>query len=723
MSIQPLEKFKPEQEGDLQAFFYPDSIAVIGASQNPIKPNGIPLYLLSIFGYGGDVYPINPKYDRVGGLKCYPSILDLEKPVDLAIIGVASDQAMNVLRECAVKKVKAAIVFTSGFAEIGEKGRLEQLAMKKLAEESGMRILGPNCLGVLNYYNGSMASFFYHEERNDLFHPKKLSFVTQSGGLGGIIYQMIVQMSIGFNYFVSTGNEADVSFAEVIDYLAGRDEVSIIAGYLEGLQGDGKLFVEACRKALEKRKMVTMLKVGRTASGAAAAASHTGALAGEDAVYDGVFRQCGVLRADNVEQMNALIALHSTGRFPAGKRMAIITISGGGGVVVADKCPEYDLQVVRLADHTQDNLREFFPTYGSVGNPVDLTSKLVTNSSLFQRALRLVMEDPRVDVGGFFYNLETPTPEAVSKIIEVYQEIKKPLIIFTWPTGQDHALEAKNKLVQAGVPVIENIPGGLWAISALADWMQKGKEPAGSVAYTAGMEQKKSLAVINQKNSMDERVITEWRSKRILEAYGIQVTREALAVTADAAVAAAADIGYPVALKIMSPDLPHKTDAGGVILNIADPKGVEEAYRLITEKVRRYKPEAFIEGVLVQEMLKPGLEILVGIKKDPIFGPVVVVGFGGIFVEVLKDVAMRVAPLREEDARAMINELKAKILFEGVRGQLPRDVDALVSALMKVSRLAVELEEVIDEMDINPLILYEKNSGVIAADALFMRKP
>ncbi len=722
MSMQPLERFKPEQDDDLQAFFYPDSIAVIGASQNPIKPNGIPLYLLSIFGYGGDVFPVNPKYDRVGGLKCYPSILDLEVPVDLAIIGVAAAQAMKVLKECAIKKVKAAIVFTSGFAETGEEGLLEQREMKKLAEESGMRILGPNCLGVLNYYNGSMASFFYHEERNDLFYPKALSFVTQSGGLGGIIYQMIVQMSIGFNYFVSSGNEADVSYAEVVNYLAGRDEVSIIAGYLEGLQGDGKLFIEACRKALEREKMVTMLKVGRTASGAAAAASHTGALAGEDAVYDGVFRQCGVQRADNVEQMNALIALYVTGRFPAGKRMAVITISGGGGVVVADKCPEYDLEVVRLTDITQERLRGFFPTYGAVGNPVDLTSKLVTDSTLFQRALRLVMEDPNIDVGGFFYNLETPTPEAVKKIIEVYQEIKKPLIIFTWPSGQDYALKAKNELVRAGVPVIENIPGGLWAISALADWVQKVKEPAVISVSNCGMEQKKSLAIINQQNSPDDRTITEWRSKIILESYGIPVTREYLAVTAADAVAAAAGIGYPVALKIMSPDLPHKTDAGGVVLNIVDPAGVEEAHRTIIEKAGLYNPEAFIEGVLVQEMLKPGLEIIIGIKKDPIFGPVVVVGFGGIFVEVLRDAAMRVAPLREEDARSMIDELKGKALFKGVRGQMPRDVDALVSILMKVSRLAVELEESIDEMDINPLILYEKGAGAVAADALFVRK-
>ena len=722
MSIQPMQNLNSERENDLHAFFYPNSIAVIGASQTPRKPNGIPLYLLSMFGYQGDVYPVNPKYDRVGGLKCYPSILDLDAPIDLAIIGVAEAQAMKVLKECAEKQVKAAIVFTSGFAEVSEEGRSKQVEMEKLAVKSGMRILGPNCLGILNYYNGSMASFFYNQERNDLFHPEKLSFITQSGGLGGIIYQMVIQLSIGFNYFVSTGNEADVSFAEVMKYLTERDEVSIIAGYLEGLQGDGKLFVEACRNALEKRKLVTILKVGRTASGAAAAASHTGALVGSDAVYDGLFKQYGVSRADDVEQMNALIALYATGRLPAGKRMAVITISGGGGVVVTDKCPEYGLQVVSLTEKTQQSLREFFPAYGAVGNPVDLTAQLFVDAELFQRALRLVMQDPEIDVGGFFYNLEMPDPEAVKKIIEVYNEIKKPLIVFTWPTGQDYALEAKNNLVRAGVPVIEHVPSGLWAISALADWVQKTKKPRIYPVYTAGKEKEKCLGLINPDQSETVGAMTEWRSKLVLETYGIPVTREILAVTREDVLQAAAEIGYPVALKIMSTDLLHKTEAGGVVLNVSDSTGIEKAFQGLIERVGLYKPEAIIEGVLVQEMLPPGLEAIIGIKKDPIFGPAVVFGLGGIFVEVLKDAVTRVAPLCEEDARSMINELKGKALLDGVRGQLPRDVDALVSILLKVSRLAVELEDSIEEMDINPLIVYEKGSGAVAADALIVPK-
>ncbi len=718
MNNRQLQELKAAGETDLESFFYPDSIAVIGASQNALKPNGIPLYLLSMFGYKGDVYPVNPKYDRVGGLKCYPTILDIENPVDLAIIGVAAAQAMDVIKECAEKKVKSVIVFTSGFAESGEEGRLEQLEMKKIAEESGMRILGPNCLGVLNYYNGNMASFFYNQERKDLLHPKKLSFITQSGGLGGIIYQMVMQLSIGFNYFVSTGNEADVSFSEILDYLVKLDEVTLVAGYLEGLQGDGRLFMEACRHALEKKKLVTMLKVGRTESGAAAAASHTGALVGSDQVYDGMFKQFGVPRADDVEQMNALIALYSTGRLPQGKKMAIITISGGGGVVVADKCPEYGLEVVSLTDITQKKLREFFPAYGAVGNPVDLTSQLFVDTELFQQALRLVMQDTEVDVGGFFYNLEMPDPEAGKKIIEVYREIEKPLIVFSWPTGQDYAVEAKKSLVQAGVPVIEHIPSGLWAISSLAEWVEKTKEPQVYPSFSPGEEQKKVLQQIKENFSVKSGAMTEWRSKRILDIYGVPVTKEIMVQTAEEAVIAASKIGFPVALKIMSPDILHKTDVGGVVLNLKGKEEVNSACQEMLNKVVINSPEARIEGVLVQEMLSPGLEVIVGIKKDPIFGPAVVFGLGGVFVEVLQDTSTRVAPLKEEDARAMIAEIKGCALLTGHRGELPRDTDALADVIMKVSRLAIELEDVIEEVDINPLILYEKGAGVVAADAL-----
>ncbi len=724
MNRHHLQELAVEQGRGIDKLFYPQSIAVIGASQNALKPNGIPLYLMSMFDYRGDLYPVNPKYDRVGGLKCYDSVHDIKEPIDLALIGVAASETMEVLKECAEKKVKGAIVLTSGFAEVSEEGRSVQREMKNLAEKSGMRILGPNCLGVLNYYNGNMASFFYNQKRTDLVHPNTLSFITQSGGLGGIIYQMISQMSIGFNYFASTGNEADISFAEVLYYFSRRKEVSIIAGYLEGLQRDGRLFMTACRRALKEHKPVTLLKAGQTAGGASAAASHTGAMVGDDRVYDSVFKQLGVIRADDIDQMNALVAIYASGRLPAGKKMAIITISGGGGVIVADRCPRYGLEVVPLAENTQRDLKEFFPSFGSVSNPVDLTSQLFFDRHLFEKALHLVLQDPGIDVAGFFYTFEMPDAEASEKIIRAYRESSKPLIIFTWPTGQDYAVEAKNKLIQAGVPVIEHIPSGLWAISALADWAKKSADARSGESYavepTGGSRSKISRAagLLEVKEASGTFSCTEWRSKLLLSSYKIPVTVEKVAVTVDEAVATAEKIGYPVAMKIMAPDILHKSDAGGVFLNVSGSEKVRDVYDQLLKNARSYNPEAHIEGVLVQEMLRPGLELILGVKKDPVFGPVIAVGLGGIHVEIYDDLATRVAPLSKKEAFAMLAELKGKALLNGYRDLAPRDTGALVDTLVKVSEMALELEGFLVELDINPLVVYEKDSGILACDAL-----
>ena len=702
---------------ELNPLFYPSSIAIVGASQNIVKPSGIPLALLTLFDYEGEIYPVNPKYDQLGGWKCFPSISDVPGPVDLAIIAVPAAITMEALQQCAAGGVKTAIVFTSGFAEVDESGRQVQEEMRSLALDRGMRILGPNCLGVLNLYNGSVPSFMFHEKPVGLYYPEKLSYITQSGGLGAIIYQMVVQHSVGFNYFVSTGNEADIGFAEILSYLAGREEVGLIGGYIEGLQRDGRLFMDACHRALQRRKLVTFQKVGRTAIGATAAASHTGALVGEDRVYDGVFKQFGAVRADDVEQMNALIALHATGRLPRGKNIGVITISGGGGVVVADKCPQFGLDVVRLTEKTKNRLREFFPSYGAVGNPVDLTSAIFVDEALFQRAIRTVMEDPLVDVGAFFYNLQMPDAEAAQKIIDVYYSVDKPLVIFTWPTGQDFAVESREKMIAAGVPVIEHVPSGLWAISALADWVKKAENVGSFPADHPGVEREHALETIGLSKTLN---LTESRSKEILKAYGIPVTREILVHSAPEAAAAAREIGCPVVLKIESPDILHKTEAGGVILNLKDGGSIEEAYALIMERARSYNPAARLEGVLVQEMLPPGLEIILGLKKDPIFGPTILFGLGGIYVELLKDVALRSAPLREEDAREMLEEIQGKALLDGVRGEPPRDRQALLSILMRLSRMAVELEDHVAELDINPLILYPEGEGAVAADALII---
>lgn len=707
---------------NLEPLFYPGSIAVIGASQNLLKPNGIPISLLLTFGYRGDIYPVNPKYRSIAGIKCYPTVFDIPGQVDLAIIGVAADRALSCLRECAAIGVKAAIVFTSGFAEISASGLTAQQEMAELSRVSGMVILGPNCLGVLNYYNGNTSSFFFHEKPERLAYPHFLSFITQSGGLGEIIYQMVLQLSVGFNYFISTGNEAGISFSQVLDYLTRREEVTVVGGYLEGLPRDGHLFIEACNRALERRCLITLMKVGRTGEGAAAAASHTGALVGEDRVYDGLFRQVGVVRADDVEQMDALIALYAAGRIPAGKRIGIITISGGGGVVVADKCPQYGLEVVQLTAQTRSKLQKIFPSYGITRNPVDITSQFLVQPDLFQQTIKLVMDDPLVDAGVYCYNLELPDPEAPERIIESYRAVNKPLFIFSWPSGKESAVAAKRKLIQAGIPVVEHIPSGLWAIASLADWASRAGRRRPAVFPASPPEGARQAATGKFGLSTGSRSLTESKSKQILSAYGIPVTREITARSPAEAVRAAGELGYPVALKIESADILHKTEAGGVALNLCREAEVEKAFNEIMSRARSYRPRAKIEGVLVQEMLRPGLEVIVGVKKDPVFGPVVLFGLGGILVELLKDVAIRVAPLREQDAREMLAEISGRALLGGVRGEPPRDRRALVEILLKMSALAVELGDEVEEIDINPLLVYEEGAGAIAADALIILK-
>jgi len=698
----------------LDPMFYPDAVAVIGAGQDPRNPNGLPIPLLSNNGYQGDIYPVNPKYENVFGFKCYPSITDIPGKIDLAIIAVPAEMVMERLQECEQKGVIAVVIFSSGFAEVGEEGKHLQKRISEFASCAGIRILGPNCLGLLNYYNGNMASFFFHQLPEGLVHPRYFSFITQSGGVGSIIYQLMVQSGIGFNYFVSTGNEADITFAEVLEYLVKREEVSLIGGYLEGLAGEGKRLLQACNEALCNHTVITVMKMGRTTVGAEAASSHTGALVGEDRVYDALFKQKGVIRVEEVEEMSALAQVHAAGKLPLGNRVGIITVSGGGGVVVADKCPELGLEVVKLEESTREALQEFFPTFGATRNPVDLTSQIMVDPLLFQKAIRLVMADARVDVGLFFYDLDVAVTESIDRIVEVYHQLTKPLVVICWPSGNEHAQQSKKELISRGVPVLENISHGLGAISSLVEWKRKSSQAS---RYISSEKEKKNSREI-PKIYPEEGVVTESRAKKLLAAYRIPVTREILCHTSDEAIQAAEELGYPVVLKIESPHVLHKTDAGGVHLRLRDSKEVSRGYHEIIKSVKEYNPDAAIEGVLVQEMLEPGLEVILGIKKDPLFGPIVMFGLGGVLVEVMEDISMRVAPLNREDAKEMVEEIKGYPVLEGVRGQPRRDIEALIEVILHLSRLAVDLEEDLEEMDINPLFLYPEGRGVVAADAL-----
>ncbi len=701
---------------DLEPFFNPKSIAIIGASQNYVKPGGRPVNALQSKGYRGKVYPVNPSHESINGLKCYPSVLDVPGEVDLAVVSVVAGKVYQALEECVAKGVKAAVIFSSGFAEVGDDGLAEQRRITELARKSGLRILGPNCLGLVNTTNGVMASFAFIVDLPETAEEKVLGFVTQSGAFGAIIYASSLHRGVGFNYFVSVGNEADLEFADFVEYMVYDDKTKLIGGYLEGAK-DGDKLRRVAEEALEAEKPVLILKVGRTVAGSRAAASHTGSLAGSDRVYDAFFKQTGIIRIDDYTELIAFTPLFQTGKMPRGKNTAIIATSGGAGVTMADLCESLGLNVIPLRAETREKMDRVLPFFASSRNPVDLTAAVMTRPGIVVDSLRAVCEDPEVDIVICNINLPFTAPghPIIQEFIDIYRSTDKFVLLspFVFPgAGMDPAIL---EILKAGVPTNPNTVIAIKAISILAEYsetLKKRKRPEYRVRPSKSP--KPDLSGLLQPGE----TLSESRSKTVLEKYGIPVTREALAASADEAVEKAGQIGYPVVLKVDSPDIAHKTDAGALKLNLRDEGEVRSAFGEIVANARAYKPDARINGVLVQEMLPEGTEVIVGVSRDPVFGPVIMFGLGGIFVEVLKDVSFRVAPVSPGDARDMVEEIKGSALLRGVRGRPPADVESIVDVILKVSNLVSDYRDSIEELDINPLMVYP--DGVKAADALIV---
>lgn len=709
-----------EEKNYMKPFFEAKSLAVIGVSANPDKPGGRPLKALLQSGYDGDIYLVNPNYETIKEFKCYPSVLDIPGPVDLAIIVVSAGDTPGALRQCAEKGIKGAVIFTSGFSEVDEEGRQTEEEMAAVARENGMRLMGPNCLGMINNRNGLWASFAQMQRYREHSYRHRFSLISQSGFFGAFVFQVAGQMRLGFDYFASVGNQADLDFTDFMGYMAGATDTKIIAGYIEGLkEGRGPRFMEAAREAHRRDKPVIIMKVGRTEAGAKAASSHTGSLAGEDSIYEAAFRQAGIIRADGLEQLMAVLTVAAAGRWPRGKRAAIISASGGGAVILADKSAQMGLEVVELSPQTRTSLDEVLPFFASSSNPVDVTAQVLTQRDLLHRCLKIVEADPNVDLLMLSFQLGQDLFESVStQITELYGQLSKPLIVVGHPFGDPAAInEQLGRLRSAGIPVIDANNNGVWAVSALADWMSSYSDPEiKSAEYETDKDENSRKMAAKTLERCGGRNLSEYQSGAVLRAYGVDTPGGLLARSAEEAVAHAKEIGYPVALKIQSPDITHKTDVGGVALNISSGDEVRRicSYMFSTAKTGQDKK---IEGILVQEMLEPGHEIIIGMKRDRVFGPVIMFGLGGIHVEIAEDIAFRIAPLSAADALGMIREIRGYKILEGVRGAPRADIDALVEILMKVSRLAVENEE-IAEMDINPLFVYPSGKGVTAADAL-----
>jgi len=687
----------------LDKLLRPSSIAIIGASDEPSRIGGRPLAYLLAAGFRGPLYPVNSKRQTVQGLQAYPTIAAVPGPVDFAVIAVPAEQAVEAARDCAARGVGAVCIFTAGFSEVGPAGAALQDRIATIARESGMRVLGPNCLGLFSTENGFYPTFSTTLDRG-LPKPGRLSIVTQSGAFGSHIFFTAIGRGLGMRYWITTGNEVDVDVGECLQWAAEDPGTDVIMAYTEGVK-DGPRFIAGLEAACARRKPVIFMKVGRSELGAAAVSSHTASLAGADAIYDAVLRRHGAYRARTAEEMVDIAYVALRGVYPASDRLGLVTISGGVGALMADDAAERGLQVPPLPEDAQRRLKELIP-FASPRNPIDLTAQPFNDIKLVTRNLEIALREGGYDSLIAFFSSVAGSPaiaEPMRLAIRDLQSIRPDCLLVVSAVISDALRSAYEA---DGIPVFEDPSRAVAAVAALAGFGRSFRQPA--LQQKSQARAKRPLAS----------AIGEHDAKRLLADWGIPILDERLARNVEEAVAAFRALDGPVVLKIASRDIAHKTEVGGVLLNLADAESVRRGFAELMERVAVRTPNARIDGVLVARYVSGGVETIVGVKRDPVFGPVVMFGLGGIFVEVLKDVALRLAPIDKADALSMIAEIKGRGILDGARGQLPSDVDALAEALVKVSQFAATYSDEIESVDINPFLVLPRGRGGYALDAL-----
>lgn len=687
----------------LDALLAPRSVAVIGASDDPRRIGGRPLSYLLTRGFAGEVLAVNPSRDTVQGQPALSSLEDAERAPDLAIVAVPAAAVIATLEACAARGVGAAVVFSSGFAETGGDGSAAQRAMTAIARGSGMRILGPNCLGMYNASLGLFATFSSTIEI-ETPQPGPVGVVSQSGAYGAHVAHLARRRRVQTGYLVTTGNECDVEAAECIAWLAARDDVKVIAACAEGLR-DGDALCAALDAAHRAAKPVVFLKMGRSREGAEAARSHTAALAGSDAVYDAVFREFGVHRARDTDELLDVAYAASFGMLPREARVGLMSVSGGMGIQMADAAERHGLALAPMPEATQARLRKRVP-FASARNPVDVTAQVFNDPALVDEYLDAMLDDAGYTAIVAFFTYvagvaSMAEPLAASLLRARTRHPDRLLVPSIVASGDIVA-----RYEAAGCPCFEDPDRAVRAVAALAGFAaafdrapRAAPPPPPPVRWPAGeLDEEAALALLAQ--------------------AGLPAPALRRAASADEAAAAAADLGFPVALKVCSPDVAHKSDAGGVRLGLADADAVRAAYDGIRAAVARHSPGARVGGVLVTRMAPDGVDLVLGARHDPLFGPVVIAGLGGIFVEVLEDVSLRRAPVDTATARAMLRELRAWPLLAGARGRTPADVDAACAALVALSRFAAANPQAAS-VDVNPLRVFPR--GALMLDALVER--
>lgn len=690
----------------LAAIFSPQSVAVIGASPDPVRLGHRVLKNILDHGYQGNIYPIHPRATEVLGLCAYPSVLDVPNPIDLAVVVIPPQHVIAAVDECGRKGIKGLVVITAGFKEVGGAGRELERELLATVRRYGMRMIGPNSLGIIDTISKLNASF-----ANAMPLPGNIALMSQSGAICTAILDWSHQQGIGFSRFVSLGNKTDVDEVVLLEAW-NRDEHSrVILAYLEAID-DGPGFIRVARE-VTKTTPVVAIKSGTTAAGTRAASSHTGSLAGSEAAYETAFAQSGILRARTLNELFDLALVFAYQPMIRGNRVAIVTNAGGPGIIATDAVERSGLAMAEFAPETIRHLQETLPPNANVFNPIDVIGDATPDR--YAVAIKAALADPNVDGLIILF-----TPQAVSEplttanlIINLTKGTDKPVVTsFMGGASIEKAVQVLNAARIPNYLFPERAVQSLAAMYRQSLWQRR---PTPTYR-TFSVDRERVARLFASVREAGRVELGEVEAREVIEAYGMRLPKSRLAQTPDEAVAIANEFGYPVVMKISSPDILHKSDIGGVRVGLSDASAVRDAFELIEYRARKYLPSARIWGVLVQEMVRKGREVLVGVSRDPQFGPLIAVGIGGIYVEVLRDVAFRLAPLSVEEVQEQIRSIRAYPLLRGVRGEAPADIAAIEETVLRVSQLVTDFPEIV-EMDINPLVVLYEGEGAIVLDA------
>jgi acetate---CoA ligase (ADP-forming) len=715
-----------EKRRKLDFLFNPSSVAIIGASRKYQQISGRIFKYFLTYGYKGEIFPVNPNYNTLKGIKCYPSLENVPGSVDLALILRPVNYVLDIIRSCIKNNVKSCVIFSSGFGETGDKGKMMENEIVHLTKNSKLTILGPNCLGFVNLHDRVPATFGGSLENENNMISGNVAFLSQGGAFSNLYFSVAQKARTGFSYWIATGNEIDVSYSDCLQYLIEDERTKVIACFIEGLR-DGKRFIEIATEGVEKGKKIIAIKIGKSNVGKKASLSHTGAMGGSDQVYTEAFRKSGVIRVDSIEEIIDSVFMFSRNLVPDGDKVGIITITGGGGILMADKCEELGLKVPPLKGKTKEEMLNIVPIYGSAMNPVDLTGQLINDISSVKRSLKILLYCSYIDIIVVFLGmLKNFANELIQDIIEIGQQKKKPVCV-VWIDPPNGAIRTFQK---HDIPSFEDPIRCIKAIAILTKYannLRSREKLARTITRNHIIPKKFSYlrdsSEINQilsRFKTKRKILSEYESKRLLFSYGIPITKEKLAYSPEDAVEIAEEIGYPVVLKVDSRKIAHKTEINGIKLNVQTPKEVFDTYPKIISKMEKSSSDTSERAVLVQEMVFESFETILGVKNDSVFGPTLLFGVGGIHTEILNDYSMRIAPLLRGDAEAMIREIRGIQILEGFRGKAGRDINAIVDILLKLSQLAVELEDKVVEVDINPLFVFPSGKGAKVGDALII---